>query len=175
MLELVPPGRVIFLRPLKSAGERSGYDAVWVRPEDIIREVRHCSAHPFMLRDTPSRGFAGLRLASPVAQGVLHRSDLAAWAPAACRMHMEYDPCSMGHGEPAARLRGVCMLRTTQGMLVSPKMVEDHACGALQAALQVGRCAPCCAACTVCLALAGSLACMQTPAVKMLRVRCMSM
>ncbi len=40
MLELVPPGRVIFLRPLKAGGARAGFDAVWVRPEEIIREVR---------------------------------------------------------------------------------------------------------------------------------------
>ncbi len=40
MLELVPPGRVIMLRPLKTAGARVGYDAVWAKPEEIIREVR---------------------------------------------------------------------------------------------------------------------------------------
>lgn len=39
MLELVPPGRVIFLRPLKTQGARSGWDAVWVKAEEVIREV----------------------------------------------------------------------------------------------------------------------------------------
>lgn len=39
LLELVPPGRVILLRPLKAAGARVGYDAVWAKPEEIIREV----------------------------------------------------------------------------------------------------------------------------------------
>ena len=40
MLELVPPGRVIFLRPLKTHGARAGWDAVWVKAEEVIREVR---------------------------------------------------------------------------------------------------------------------------------------
>ena len=39
MLELVPPGRIIFLRPLKTQGVRSGWDAVWVKAEEVIREV----------------------------------------------------------------------------------------------------------------------------------------
>lgn len=39
MLELVPPGRVVFLRPLKREGTRAAWDAVWIRPEELIREV----------------------------------------------------------------------------------------------------------------------------------------
>ena len=39
MLELVPPGRVIFLRPLKREGTRAAWDAVWVKAEEVIREV----------------------------------------------------------------------------------------------------------------------------------------
>ena len=39
MLELVPPGRVIFLRPLKTKNVRTGWDAVWVKAEEVIREV----------------------------------------------------------------------------------------------------------------------------------------
>ena len=39
MLELVPPGRVIFLRPLKREGTRAAWDAVWVKAQDVIREV----------------------------------------------------------------------------------------------------------------------------------------
>ena len=39
MLELVPPGRVIFLRPLKTNNVRTGWDAVWVKAEEVIREV----------------------------------------------------------------------------------------------------------------------------------------
>jgi hypothetical protein len=39
MMELVPPGRVIFLRPLKREGARCAWDAVWVKPEELIREV----------------------------------------------------------------------------------------------------------------------------------------
>ena len=52
MLELVPPGRVIFLRPLKTQGVRSGWDAVWVKAEEVIREVtcrpyaRKCRMQP---------------------------------------------------------------------------------------------------------------------------------
>ncbi|EIE20387.1 alpha/beta-hydrolase [Coccomyxa subellipsoidea C-169] len=61
MLELVPPGRVIFLRPLKREGTRAAWDAVWVKAEEVIRE----------------------------------------------------------------------------GILVSPRMVEDHSCVALQAALRL--------------------------------------
>ena len=44
MLELVPPGRVIFLRPLKVHGARAGWDAVWVKAEEVIREVRSRTA-----------------------------------------------------------------------------------------------------------------------------------
>ena len=40
MLELVPPGRVLFLRPLKRGGARVAWDAIWVHASDIIREVR---------------------------------------------------------------------------------------------------------------------------------------
>ena len=40
MLELVPPGRVLFLRPLKRGGARVSWDAIWVHASDIIREVR---------------------------------------------------------------------------------------------------------------------------------------
>ena len=39
MLELVPPGRVIFLRPLKTNNVRTSWDAVWVKAEEVIREV----------------------------------------------------------------------------------------------------------------------------------------
>ncbi len=39
MLELVPPGRVVFLRPLKREGTRAAWDAVWIKPEELIREV----------------------------------------------------------------------------------------------------------------------------------------
>jgi hypothetical protein len=39
MLELVPPGRVVFLRPLKREGARATWDAVWIRAEELIREV----------------------------------------------------------------------------------------------------------------------------------------
>ena len=39
MLELVPPGRVIFLRPLKTKNVRTSWDAVWVKAEEVIREV----------------------------------------------------------------------------------------------------------------------------------------
>ena len=39
MLELVPPGRVIFLRPLKTSNVRTAWDAVWVKAEEVIREV----------------------------------------------------------------------------------------------------------------------------------------
>ena len=39
MLELVPPGRVIFMRPLKTNNVRTGWDAVWVKAEEVIREV----------------------------------------------------------------------------------------------------------------------------------------
>ena len=46
MLELVPPGRVIFLRPLKTQGARSGWDAVWVKAEEVIREV---TCLPYMM------------------------------------------------------------------------------------------------------------------------------
>ena len=38
-MELVPPGRVLFLRPLKAHGERADWDAVWVHAEEITREV----------------------------------------------------------------------------------------------------------------------------------------
>ncbi|KAK9827307.1 hypothetical protein WJX81_002709 [Elliptochloris bilobata] len=38
MLELVPPGRVLFLRPLKRDGARVAWDAVWCHASDIIRE-----------------------------------------------------------------------------------------------------------------------------------------
>lgn len=44
MLELVPPGRVIFLRPLKREGTRAAWDAVWVKAEEVIREVMACPA-----------------------------------------------------------------------------------------------------------------------------------
>jgi len=40
MLELVPPGRIIFLRPLKREGTRVAWDAVWIKAEELIREVR---------------------------------------------------------------------------------------------------------------------------------------
>jgi hypothetical protein len=48
MLELVPPGRVIFLRPLKREGTRAAWDAVWVKAQDVIREVmtRLLCVHP---------------------------------------------------------------------------------------------------------------------------------
>ncbi|BDA50747.1 Sn1-specific diacylglycerol lipase alpha [Coccomyxa sp. Obi] len=38
MLELVPPGRIVFLRPLKREGTRAAWDAVWIKPEELIRE-----------------------------------------------------------------------------------------------------------------------------------------
>ena len=40
MLELVPPGRVLFLRPLKRGGARVAWDAIWVHASEIIREAR---------------------------------------------------------------------------------------------------------------------------------------
>lgn len=49
MLELVPPGRVIFLRPLKREGTRAAWDAVWVKAEEIIREVRSLDIAPIAL------------------------------------------------------------------------------------------------------------------------------
>lgn len=42
MLELVPPGRVIFLRPLKTNNVRTSWDAVWVKAEEVIREASSC-------------------------------------------------------------------------------------------------------------------------------------
>ena len=43
MLELVPPGRVIFLRPLKTNNVRTSWDAVWVKAEEVIREASSCT------------------------------------------------------------------------------------------------------------------------------------
>ena len=47
MLELVPPGRVIFLRPLKTNNARTGWDAVWVKAEEVIREVSACAEQEY--------------------------------------------------------------------------------------------------------------------------------
>lgn len=49
MLELVPPGRVIFLRPLKREGTRAAWDAVWVKAQDVIREVMICRYYMYTL------------------------------------------------------------------------------------------------------------------------------
>jgi len=49
MVELVPPGHVILLRPFKVNGERHSWDAVWVKAEEIIREGILVS--PFMAND----------------------------------------------------------------------------------------------------------------------------
>ena len=50
MLELVPPGRVIFLRPLKTKNVRTSWDAVWVKAEEVIREVSsHMQYYPYLL------------------------------------------------------------------------------------------------------------------------------
>eukprot|EP00884_Botryococcus_braunii_P011575 jgi/Botrbrau1/20418/Bobra.0006s0072.2 len=38
MVEMVPPGRLVFLRPIKRGGARATWDAVWVHGGDIIRE-----------------------------------------------------------------------------------------------------------------------------------------
>ena len=54
MPELVPPGRVLFLRPLKRGGERVAWDAVWCHASDNIREAR---ARPWP-RASKEPGFA---------------------------------------------------------------------------------------------------------------------
>ncbi|KAK9823352.1 hypothetical protein WJX72_002122 [[Myrmecia] bisecta] len=38
MMELIPPGRVVFLRPHKVGGVRTFWDGVWLKAEEIIKE-----------------------------------------------------------------------------------------------------------------------------------------
>ncbi|KAL0037858.1 hypothetical protein WJX79_002263 [Trebouxia sp. C0005] len=45
MLELILPGKVVFLRPRKTNNTRSSWDAVWMAPEEIAKEGIIISPH----------------------------------------------------------------------------------------------------------------------------------
>ena len=132
MLELVPPGRVIFLRPLKAAGARAGFDAVWVRPEEILREVRPPSAG-FL----PSAGNALIHVSPPM------HARCAAVPPSSTVYGSLSRACTWGdgRGRPArcvtACIEEHCMRLSlggmaasavacmhAQGMLVLPKILQ---------------------------------------------------